>query len=143
MGRQLAFSSPGRYSSHPHFTDLETEVSERLSSLPQVTQLISQEVQSDLWYSRTQALNPLWQSISHEQPPAPSSSASPPCTPTCSPKSHTNNPACPSQHPRHEEQVLPLRFCMSRGPCPPRLLLANPCSSSEAQLRSHRLCSGP
>ena len=53
----MAFSSPGRYSSHPHFTDVETEGSERLSSLPRVTQLISQEVQSDLWYSAIHALN--------------------------------------------------------------------------------------
>lgn len=41
-GRQLADSVPGRYPSHTHFTDLETEGSERLGSLPKVTQLISQ-----------------------------------------------------------------------------------------------------
>ena len=32
-------------------------------------------------------------------------------SPTCSPASHTNNSACPSQHHRHEEQFLPLGFC--------------------------------
>lgn len=85
MGQELADPAPGRCPSHTHCTDLETGGSERLRSRPEVTQLSSRwlrsELRSELRALGTPALHPCGTTSLNRLHPCLQALSLPPCTP--------------------------------------------------------------